>query len=67
MDSLKRDLFRIYNELKHVVTPRLTSRKIEELYNWVLWGPLIFSLIFCISISNDNNESSTFVVIFLDR
>ena len=64
LDSLKRDLFRIYNKLKHVVTPRLTSRKIEELYNWDLWGPLIFCFLLCIALSNDNNESSTFVIIF---
>ena len=64
LDSLKIDLFRIYNKLKHVITPRLTSRKIEELYNWDLWGPLIFCFLLCISLSNDNNESSTFVVIF---
>ena len=64
LDSLKRDLFRIYNKLKHVITPRLTSRKIEELYNWDLWGPLIFCFLLCISLSNDNNESSTFVIIF---
>lgn len=64
MESIKRDLFRIYNKLKHVVTPRLTSRKIEELYNWDLWGPLIFCFLLCISLSNDNNESSTFVIIF---
>ena len=64
LDSLKRDLFLIYNKLKHVITPRLTSRKIEELYNWDLWGPLIFCFLLCISLSNDNNESSTFVVIF---
>ena len=64
LDSLKRDLFLIYNKLKLVITPRLTSRKIEELYNWDLWGPLIFCFLLCISLSNDNNESSTFVIIF---
>jgi len=64
LESLKRDLFRIYNKLKHVITPRLTSRKIEELYNWDLWGPLIFCFLLCIALSNDNNESSTFVIIF---
>ena len=64
LESLKRDLFRIYNKLKHVITPRLTSRKIEELYNWDLWGPLIFCFLLCIAISDENNESSTFVVIF---
>ena len=64
LESLKRDLFRIYNKLKHVITPRLTSRKIEELYNWDLWGPLIFCFLLCIALSNENNESSTFVIIF---
>ena len=62
--SLKRDLFLIYNKLKHVITPRLSSRKIEELYNWDLWGPLIFCFLLSISLSNENNESSTFVLIF---
>ena len=62
--SLKRDLFLIYNKLKHVITPRLSSQKIEELYNWDLWGPLIFCFLLSISLSNENNESSTFVLIF---
>jgi len=64
LTSLKRDLFLIYNKLKHVITPRLSSQKIEELYNWDLWGPLIFCFILSISLSNENNESSTFVLIF---
>ena len=64
LTSLKRDLFLIYNKLKHVITPRLSSRKIEELYNWDLWGPLIFCFLLSISLSNENNESSTFVLIF---
>ena len=64
LTSLKRDLFLIYNKLKHVITPRLSSNKIEELYNWDLWGPLIFCFLLSISLSNDNNESSTFVLIF---
>ena len=64
LTSLKRDLFLIYNKLKHVITPRFSSHKIEELYNWDLWGPLIFCFLLAISLSNDNNESSTFVLIF---
>ena len=64
LTSLKRDLFLIYNKLKHVITPRLSARKIEELYNWDLWGPLIFCFLLSISLSNENNESSTFVLIF---
>ena len=64
LTSLKRDLLLIYNKLKHVITPRLSSHKIEELYNWDLWGPLIFCFLLSISLSNENNESSTFVLIF---
>ena len=64
LKSLKRDLLLIYNKLKHVITPRLSSQKIEELYNWDLWGPLIFCFSLSISLSNENNESSTFVIIF---
>jgi len=64
LTTLKRDLFRIYNKLKHVITPRLSSRKIEELYNWDLWGPLLFCFLLAISLSNEKNESSTFVIIF---
>lgn len=64
LTSLKRDLFLIYNKLKHVITPRFSSQKLEELYNWDLWGPLIFCFLLSISLSNENNESSTFVLIF---
>ena len=64
LSSLKRDLSLIYHKLKHVITPRLSSQKIEELYNWDLWGPLIFCFLLSISLSNENNESSTFVTIF---
>ena len=64
LKSLQRDLLLIYNKLKHVITPRLYSQKIEELYNWDLWGPLIFCFLLSISLSNENNESSTFVLIF---
>ena len=42
LKSLKRDLFLIYNKLKHVITPRFSFHKIEELYNWDLRSPLIF-------------------------
>ena len=67
LDSLKRDLFRIYNKLKHVITPRLTSRKIEELYNWDLWGPLLFCFLYSMALSNSNNntETSIFVLVFV--
>lgn len=66
-ESLKRDLFRIYSKLKHVITPRMSSKKIEELYNWDLWGPLIFCFLLSIALSsgkNSKNESSIFVIIF---
>lgn len=63
--TLKRDLYAIFNKIKYVAVPKMTDRKLEELYNWDLWGPLIFCFLLCISLSNDNNESSTFVVIFV--
>ena len=67
--TIKRDFFRIYNKLKHVVTPRLTSKKIEELYNYDLWGPLIFCFLLCVALSYNNdykdNESSIYVIIFI--
>lgn len=69
MVTLKRDIFRIYNKLKHVVNPFNTeSKKIEELYNWDLWGPLIFCFLLSISLStgdHSNDESSLFVLIFV--
>ena len=40
--TLKRDLLIIATKVKYVIIPKMTERKIEELYNWDLWGPLIF-------------------------
>ena len=68
MTTLKRDLFTIANKVKYVAVPKMTERKLEELYNWDLWGPLLFCFLFSIALStgeNDNNESSIFVLIFI--
>ena len=68
MTTLKRDLLTIANKIKYVAVPKMTERKLEELYNWDLWGPLLFCFLFSIALStgeNDNNESSIFVLIFI--
>ena len=65
--TLKRDLNAIFNKIKYVVVPKLTEKKLEELYNWDLWGPLLFCFLYSIALStgeNNNNESSIFVLIF---
>lgn len=68
LETLKRDLFRIYNKVKHVVLPRSASKKFEELYNWDLWGPLIFCFLLSTALStgdHSNDDSSVFVLIFV--
>lgn len=59
--TLKRDLYAILNKIKYVAVPKMTERKLEELYNWDLWGPLLFCFLYSIALStgdNTNNESS---------
>ena len=65
--TLKRDLLTIGNKIKYVLVPKMTERKLEELYNWDLWGPLIFCFLFGIALTTGNSESSTsiFVLIFV--
>ena len=68
MTTLKRDLYAILNKIKYVAVPKMTERKLEELYNWDLWGPLLFCFLYSIALStgeNKNNESSIFVLIFV--
>ena len=64
--TLKRDLLIIATKVKYVIIPKMTERKIEELYNWDLWGPLIFCFLFSIALStgNNNSETSIFVLVF---
>ena len=67
MVTLKRDIYAIANKVRYVAVPKMTERKLEELYNWDLWGPLLFCFLYSIALStgqNDNNESSIFVLIF---
>ena len=66
--TLKRDLYAILNKIKYVAVPKISDRKLEELYNWDLWGPLLFCFLYSIALStgdNTNNESSIFVLIFV--
>jgi hypothetical protein len=66
--TLKRDLINILNKIKYVAVPKMTEKKLEELYNWDLWGPLIFCFLYSIALStgnNKNNESSIFVLVFV--
>ena len=64
--TLKRDLLIIATKVKYVIIPKMTERKIEELYNWDLWGPLIFCFLYSIALStgNNNSETSIFVLVF---
>ena len=65
--TLKRDLNVIFTKVKYVIVPKMTERKIEELYNWDLWGPLIFCFLYSIALSTgkSNSETSIFVLIFV--
>jgi hypothetical protein len=65
--TLKRDLYTIINKVKFVIVPKMSERKIEELYNWDLWGPLLFCFLFSMALStgNNNSETSIFVLVFI--
>ena len=65
--TLKRDLNIIFTKIKYVIIPKMTERKIEELYNWDLWGPLLFCFLYSIALSTgrSNSETSIFVLIFV--
>ena len=66
--TLKRDLYAIFHKIKYVAIPKMNEKKLEELYNWDLWGPLLFCFLYSIALStgdNTNNESSIFVLIFI--
>ena len=68
LTTLKRDLTAIFNKIKYVAVPKMTERKLEELYNWDLWGPLLFCFLYSIALStgeNKDSESSIFVLIFV--
>ena len=68
LTTLKRDLTAILNKIKYVAVPKMTERKLEELYNWDLWGPLLFCFLYSIALStgeNKDSESSIFVLIFV--
>ena len=54
------------NKVKYVIVPKMNERKIEELYNWDLWGPLLFCFLYSIALSTgkNNSESSIFVLVF---
>ena len=68
LTTLRRDFTAICNKIKYVAVPKMTERKLEELYNWDLWGPLLFCFLYSIALStgeNKDNENSIFVLIFV--
>ena len=67
LTTLKRDLYIIGTKIKFVLIPKMTDRKMEELYNWDLWGPLIFCFLYSMALSTGDSKSETsiFVLIFV--
>jgi len=51
VDTLKRDLYRIYIKLRYVIIPKFNRSSDEDtnthLKNWDLYGPLLFTLLLC--------------------
>ena len=46
MTTLKIDLYAILIKIKYIAVPKMTERKLEELYNLDLWGPLLFCFLY---------------------
>ena len=65
--TLKRDLYVIVNKVKYVIVPKMNERKIEELYNWDLWGPLLFCFLYSIALSTGKIWVGGFVITFNER
>jgi hypothetical protein len=67
----KRDLLRIYHKLEHVLLPRFSASKGKELQNWDLWGPLLFCVLLCITLTFSSNtqnlelKGDVFITIFI--
>jgi len=63
-ETIKRDVIRIYRNLKMVVFPFTDrSQQTAALRNWDLWGPMVFTLGLAIPLSiGAAKPSSTFSV-----
>ena len=66
-DSLKRDLFLIYNKLKYVINPYLSNKeKNKHIKQWDLFGPLIFTLLLSFTLAiRGKNKGEIFTLIFI--
>lgn len=52
IDTLKRDLYKIYIKLRYVIIPKFNKSADEQtntqLKDWDLYGPLLFTLLLCV-------------------
>ena len=66
-DSLKRDLFLIYNKLKYVINPYLSNKeKNKHIKQWDLFGPLIFTILLSLTLAiRGKNKGDIFTLIFI--
>lgn len=52
IDTLKRDLYKIYIKLRYVIIPKFNKCTDEQtntqLKDWDLYGPLLFTLLLCV-------------------
>ena len=70
MDTIKRDLTRIWQKLKIVINPFVqidNEEKRREIRNWDLWGPFFFCLMLAIvlsTITNADDNTLLFETVF---
>ena len=59
MDTIKRDLKKVWTKMQKVVMPSTQSVTQDELRNWDLWGPLFLCLLLAILLSIDESGLPT--------
>ena len=59
MDTIKRDLQKVWTKMQKVVMPSTQSVTQDELRNWDLWGPLFLCLLLAILLSIDESGLPT--------
>ena len=65
LTTIKRDLSLIYTKMKYVVNPFISKElKNNHIWQWDLWGPLLFNMFLAFNLSIDTKEKSQMTTLF---